>query len=133
MHNDTIWSQIQQMLNLQDPHGYQVVVKVNGVVKTPCPPFSETGGDYWIDWDAGKVVFLSPQTGRTVTASYSYATTNTFYLRPMPGKILAIEDAEADISSDVVMTDDIIYSAWHLDPNTMTYVKDMEAAYKRSG
>ena len=133
MHNDTIWSQIQQMLNPQDPHGYHVVVKVDGVVKTPCPPFSETGGDYWIDWDAGRVVFLSPQTGRTVTASYSYATTNTFYLRPMPGKILAIEDAEADISSDVVMTDDIVYSAWHLDPNTMTYVKDMEAAYKRSG
>lgn len=133
MHNDTIWCQIQQMMDPADPHGYAVIVKVDGVTKTPCPVFTETGGDYWIDWDAGKVVFLASQAGKTVTASYSYATTNTFYLRPMPGKILAIEDAEADISSDCVMIDDIAYSAWHLDPDTMTYVCDMEAKYKRSG
>jgi len=131
MHNDDIWCEIQMMMNPGDPHGYAVIVKVDGATKTPCPVFSETGGDYWIDWDGGKVVFLTSQSGKTVTVSYSYATTNTFYLRPMPGKIMAIEDAEADISSDCVMTDAIAYSAWHFDGSQ--YVKDMEAKYKRAG
>jgi hypothetical protein len=131
MHNDDIWCQIQQMMDPGDPHGYAVVVKVDGVTKTPCPVFTETGGDYWIDWDGGKVVFLASQAGKTVTVSYSYATGNTFYLRPLPGKVLAIEDAEADISADCVMTDAIAYSAWHF--NGQQYVMDMEAMYKRAG
>lgn len=130
MHNDDMWCLIQKILNPLDPHGYQVIVKVDGIVKTPCPPFTETGGDYWIDWDAGNVVFLAPQTGKDVAASYSYATTNTFYLRPMPGTILAVEDAECDVSSDVEMTTDIAYSAWHFDGTE--YVRDMEARYKRA-
>lgn len=133
MHNDDIWSQLQMMMDPADPHGYLVVVKVDGVVQTMREPFEAAGGDYEIDWDNGKVIFFASQSGKTVTTSYSYATGNTFYVRPMPGKVLIIEDAEADISSDVDMSDAIAYSAWHFDPNTMTYVKDMEAKYKRSG
>lgn len=131
MHNDDIWVQIQQMLNPGNPHGYQVTVKVDGETKTPCPVFSETGGDYWIDWDAGEVVFLSSQSGKTVTASYSYATTNVFHLTPLPGKILIIEDAECDISVDAHMTSGIVYSAWHFDGQD--WVMDMGATYKRAG
>jgi hypothetical protein len=133
MHNDDIWVQIQQMLNPQNPHGYQVTVKVNGDALTMREPFESSGGDYSVNWDAGTITFFSSQAGQTVTASYSYATTNTFYVQPMPGKVLVIEDAEADISSDVVMTDAIAYSAWHFDPQQEQYVCDMEAKYKRSG
>ena len=131
MHNDDIWCQIQQMLNPGDPHGYQVVVTVDGSPVTMREPFEVAGGDYEVDWDAGAVVLFASQAGKTVAASYNYATTNTFYVRPMPGKTLVIEDAEADISSDCVMNDGIAYSAWHFDGTA--YVKDMEAVYKRAG
>lgn len=133
MHNDDVWVQIQQMMDPADPHGYQVVVKVDGTEQTMRAPFATSGGDYEVNWDDGTVTFFSSKSGSVVTASYSYATTNTFYLRPMPGKRLAIEDAEADISSDVHMCDPIAYSAWHFDPETMAYVCDMEAKYKRAG
>jgi hypothetical protein len=130
MHNDDIWVEIQKMMNPNDPHGYAVVVKVDGVEVDRCPDFSETGGDYWVDYDAGNVVFLSSQSGKTVTASYSYATSNIFRVVPMPGKILVIEDAECDISIDTHMNQAIIYSAWHFDGQQ--YVMDMAAQYKRS-
>lgn len=131
MHNDDVWVQIQQMLNPGDPHGYQVVITSDGSPVTMRDPFEASGGDFEINWDDGTVTFFSSQSGKTIVASYNYATTNTFYVRPMPGKILVIEDAEADISSDVVMSDAIAYSAWHF--NGEEYVCDMEAKYKRSG
>jgi len=131
MHNDDIWVEIQKMLNPSDPHGYAVTVEVDGVEATRCPDFSETGGDYWIDYDNGSVVFLSSQSGKTVTASYSYATSNVFHVMPMPGKMLVIEDAECDISVDAHMTQGIVYSAWHFDGQD--WVMDMAAQYKRSG
>lgn len=133
MHNDDIWVQVQQMMNPGDPHGYAVTVKVDGAEATMREPFEASGGDYEVNWDEGKVTFFSSQAGKTVTASYSYATTNTFYVRPMPGKMLLIEDAECDVSLDVHMTDAIAYSAWHYNPETEHYVCDMEARYKRSG
>ena len=130
MHNDDIWVQIQQLTNSEDPHGYQVIVKVDDVEKTARDPFATEGGDYEILYDEGAVRFFESQAGKTVTASYSYATTNNFYVRPMPGKVLVIEDAEADISEDVLMADSIAYSAWHYDG--YQYIQDMEAKYKRS-
>jgi len=130
MHNDDLWVLIQHEMDPEDPHGYQVTVTVDGSPATMQEPF-EAGGDYWVDWDVGDVVFLASQAGKTVVASYSYATTNVFYIRPMPGKVLIIEDAEADISSDTVMGDAICYSAWHFDGTD--YVLDMEAKYKRAG
>lgn len=130
MHNDDIWVEIQKMMNPSDPHGYAVVVKVDGVEVDRCPDFSETGGDYWVDHSSGRVVFLSSQAGKTVTASYSYATSNVFRVAPMPGKMLIIEDAECDISVDAHMNQAIVYSAWHFDGQD--YVLDMAAQYKRA-
>jgi hypothetical protein len=131
MHNDDLWISIQKQLNPKDPHGYEVIVKVNDEIKTMCPEFSETGGDYWINYDDGKIIFLNNQSGNVITVSYNYATTNTFYVRPLPGSILAIEDAECDISVDTEMITEITYSAWHFDGEQ--FVKDQETKYKRSG
>jgi len=130
-HNDDIWVQVQQMLNPSDPHGYQVVVQVDGVTKTMREPFEASGGDYEVIWEDGKVVFFTSQSGKTVTASYSYENGSTFYVRPMPGKVLLIEDAECDTSSDVVMTDTISYASWYFDGTEM--VKGMEATFKKAG
>jgi hypothetical protein len=115
MHNDTAWVYYQQQDNPGDPHGYQVVVDVNGVQATMREPFEVSGGDFEVDWDNGVVVFFASQSGKTVTADYSYATTSTFHLAPRPGKILIVEDAETDVSADMIMTDDILYGGWYWD------------------
>lgn len=112
VHNDDVWVLLQQMLNPGDPHGYGVVVTVNGATKTMREPFESSGGDYEVLWDDGKIVFFSSQLGKTVTASYNYATTSTFYLRPFPGKVLSVETAEADISLDAIMADGVVYGVW---------------------
>jgi hypothetical protein len=104
LHNQEKWTKLVE-------HGYAVEVKVDGEVKTQCPIFvfddGDTGGgplyDYWVDYDNGEVNFFTDQTGNTVTASFSYATTSNFYITPTEGKILRIEDAEADFSSDMVL------------------------------
>jgi hypothetical protein len=105
-------SSMQMSLNLQDPHGYLVIVKVDDVEKTICPIFSTTGGDYWVNYEDGSVVFLQSQAGKTVTASYSYASNSQFVLEPRPGYSLDIEYAEADFSSDVVMKDTLLYTIY---------------------
>lgn len=86
-------------------HGYAIEVKVNGTTKTQCAifKFESTDGDYWVDYDTGEVHFFTDQTGATITASFSRATTSAFYVSPNAGKILRIEDAEADFSKDMVL------------------------------
>ncbi len=112
MHRDSQWVALQQAENPEDPHGYQVVVKVNGDEKAMRRPFATSGGDYEVIWDTGEVVFFSPQSGNTVTASYSYAYGGSFTLKPNPGKKLVIETAEADFSTDLELDSAIIYSVW---------------------
>ena len=86
-------------------HGYAVEVKVNGEVQTQCTPFKFTSadGDYWVDYDTGEVHFFEDLTGETITASFNYATTSSFYVVPHEGTILRIEDAEADFSKGMVL------------------------------
>ena len=130
VHNDIIWVEIQQAFNPNDPHGYQVIISVDGYQKTMREPFETSGGDYEVLWEEGKILFYEPQTG-VVTASYNYSTTNTFYVRPSaPGKVLILEDVETDMSVDVVMTDAISYSAWYFDGTQM--VKEIEYTFKRA-
>lgn len=134
MHNEPLWIQMQQSLNPSDPHGYQVEVKVDGVTAVMREPFETTGGDYEVLWDSGEVLFFADQTGHTVTASYSYATTNAFHISAPPGKQLILEDAECDISLDAVMTDEIVYGGFAYNPETQQFVAvDPQLGYKRTG
>jgi hypothetical protein len=107
-------AQEQQLLNPGDPHGYQVIVNVDGYLKSPHDIFETTGGDYEIFYDDGYVKFAESQAGKTVTASYSYENGSTFYAKPLPGKTLKIEAAEADFSDDIGQIDTIEYSVWGL-------------------
>jgi len=97
-HNQEHWSG-------EVEHGYRVEVKVDGVTKTLCTPFKFTSadGDCWIDYDTGEIHFFEDQTGKTLTASFSYATTSSFYIAPREGKTLRIEDAEADFSRGMIL------------------------------
>jgi len=102
----------QASLNPEDPHGYLVVVKADDVVKDMRVPFETSGGDYEVFWDDGYVVFYESQAGKTINASYSYANGSTFYVKPLPGKILNIEAAEADFSAGLIQNDTIEYAVW---------------------
>lgn len=93
-------------------HGYEVVVTVNNVQKTRRESYETTGGDYAVNWADGTITFFNSQTGQTVKASYSHATTSTWYLRPGTGKAIDIIDAEAQFSIDVDMQDTLRFGVW---------------------
>jgi hypothetical protein len=104
----------QKLLNPGDAHGYQVIVKSDGYLKTPHDIFESSGQDYEIFYDDGYVKFEQSQSGKTITASYSYENGSTFYVKPLSGKTLIIEAAEADFSDDIGQKDTIEYSIWGL-------------------
>jgi hypothetical protein len=94
-------------------HQYAVIVKDNGVEQTERPWWASDwseGGDYYVDYADGKVVFQWVPTG-PVTASFSYATTSLWTLKPAAGFQLEIEDAEVQFSENAVMHDCIIHEA----------------------
>ncbi len=101
------------------PHGYAVVVTVDGVTKTQRTPFADSGGDYDIDYKLGKITFFLSQAGKTVTVSYSYANGSEWRLIPDAGMRIDIEGAEAQFSKDVVLNDNILYEFWGYDPNNL--------------
>lgn len=81
---------------------YTPVIKVDGTTVT-------TG--FTIDYPAGTVTFDTEQTG-TVTASYYYATTSYYTLRPKSGKILSIKAAEIQFSYDISLTSPFVFEGW---------------------
>ncbi len=96
------------MLNPSDPHGYQVIGAVNGSSVTMREAFEASGGDYEVLWDEGLVRFFEPlPVSSSVEFTYSYAVDSSYILKPLPGKDLHIEAAEADFTLDVVMTDGV--------------------------
>lgn len=113
VHRQDEWVAKQKAAEPEDPHGYEVIVKVDSVTKTPRAPFATSGGDYEIIWEDGKIIFFEEQTG-TVTASYSYSDGSTWVLKPAPGTKLIVEDAEADFSADVVFATAVKYTVYGL-------------------
>lgn len=113
-------------------HGYSVVVTVDSVEQTPRDPFSDTGGDYVIDYAAGTVTFASSQAGKTVVASYSRMVDSTWILTPDPGYRIDIESAEAQFSQDVVLNDTVVFDIYVYNPydlpNKVLYAR---SSYKR--
>ena len=98
------------------PHGYAIVVKVDGVTMTQRAPFADAGGDYTVDYKLGVVTFFSTQLGKVVTASYSYENGSEWRLVPSPGKRIDIEMAEVQFSKDAILNDNIIFEVWVYNP-----------------
>jgi len=103
----------QKIANPENPHGYAVKVYVNAVEVEIREPLETSGGVCEILWEEGCVQFFTPlDPSDVVTVDYSYATTSTFYLSPFPESKFLVEAAEADFSTDVIMTDGIEYAVW---------------------
>lgn len=90
-------------------HGYLITVKVNGVEKVQDLPFGLGQNDYSVDYVNGKITLHTAAIGATVLVSYSYATGSKWTMAPAAGKMLDIEDAEAQFSADTVFSDAVLF------------------------
>ena len=97
-------------------HGYVIAVTVDGVAKTEREPFATSGGDFVVDYRAGTVTFATSRAGSAVLATYSRMVDSVFAIVPDEGSRLDIEEVEAQFSSDIVMSDAIVFEIWVYNP-----------------
>lgn len=96
-------------------HSYRVVVTVNGALKTEQDPHYGSGGDYTINYAAGTITFKNTlQAEDVVVVTYHHATDSEFVLKPTTGKKLALRRAEVQFSSDVQITDSVVFQPYGL-------------------
>lgn len=95
---------------------YLPVVKSDGSVMTERTPFATSGGDFVIDYGSGSVTFSSSQSGKTVTASYSYENGSLYKIVPSTGKLLWVEYSEVQFSKDIDVTTTTHFQPWAYDP-----------------
>ncbi len=101
----------EDYLKDKDGYNYRATVKVNGTTKTEQDPHYGTGGDYTINYIDGKITFLNSLNSEdAVTATYHYATTSEFILAPAAGKKLLIELADVQFSTDIEITDSVVFN-----------------------
>jgi hypothetical protein len=102
--------------NPSDPHGYGVVVTVDGVEQVQREPFAADGGDYTVDYAAGSVTSTTPGAwaGKSVVASYSKKSGDGWILRPIEGRVLVIERAEVQFSDDIQMASAVVMEIYGL-------------------
>jgi hypothetical protein len=114
---DTYHGKISGEDFLKDDSGnsFRVVIKVNDVTKVEQDPHTSSGGDYTVNYIAGKVTFLSALVAADVVkVTYHYATAGSFIIKPSPGKKLKIKRAEVQFSSDIVIKDTVKFQAYGL-------------------
>jgi hypothetical protein len=122
----------EDALCLDVDHGYAVDITVNGILKTQREPFATSGGDYTVNYLTGVVTFEQSQVGNDVRASYSYATSSVWILRPVDGSIVNVEATEAQFSADCILNDTIDFEVWVYNPEDLpNKVMYARTAYKR--
>lgn len=76
-------------------------------------PSTDSDEEYYsIDYENGDVIFSSSQTGKTIKATYWYATNGSYIIKPDPGKKLKIFLVEVQFSRNVVLNDIMYYQAF---------------------
>jgi len=95
---------VSQEHRLQADHG--AVITVDDVAVTESSP-GTTDADYQIDYATGIVTFNASQTGKTVKATYSYATTADFYVEPATDTTVRLTAVEVQFSDDIGLTDSV--------------------------
>lgn len=117
---DLIHGKVTEENMLVAPTGsYKVKVTVDGVQKTERECYEDSGGDYEVDYLAGKIHFFSPVASGEVRASYFYAPSGIgpiFSVQPPEGKKWIIDAAELQVSDDFVMTDTIVQNVFITHP-----------------
>jgi len=104
---DVTHGRITHEHRLADSHG--VAITVDDVTKTESSP-GTTDGDFQIDYDTGVVTFNASQAGKTVKATYSYATNSVFYVEPDEGRTVRLTAVEVQFTADVEVNDSAVFS-----------------------
>lgn len=103
----------EDALKNTDGYSYRVSVKVNGTSKTEQDPHYGTGGHFTINYKDGYIDFIDAlEPTDTVTVTYFYQNGSTFTLKPSAGKNLKLTLAEVQFSTDVVLTDTIVFQTY---------------------
>jgi hypothetical protein len=114
---DTYHGKVSQEDFLLSPGGfsYRVAVTVNDVAKAEQDPHYGSGGDFTVNYAAGKIVFLAALApADVVKVTYHYATNSTFTVKPEAGKALKLEFAEVQFSDDVEILDSVVFQPFGL-------------------
>jgi hypothetical protein len=112
---DTYHGKISQEDFLRDANGnsYRVAVTVDDVAVVEQDPHFGTGGDFTVNYEEGKIVFLSAQAeDAEVKVTYHHATNSLFVIAPKPGTRLNIDFAECQFSGDIEITDSIHFQPY---------------------
>lgn len=94
---------------------YLPSVYIDGVEKTERPSFSDSGGDFVINYAAGTVTFSQAPSG-TVTADYHYENGSQFIVAPAQNKKLIIESSEVQFAKNIDIQDTIHFQVWIYNP-----------------
>jgi len=95
---------------------YLPQVFIDGGLAVERTPWSDSSGDYKVNYEAGEVVFFSSQVGKSVMVDYSYENGSMFVVAPSPGKKLLVENSEVQFSGDLIMLDTINFQPWAYNP-----------------
>ena len=77
--------------------------------------------DFTVNYATGKIDFGSYSIQGTLTADYYVASTPSFVLKPKAGKVMFIEHAELQLSTDCIMDKPISFEVWVYHPDQATY------------
>lgn len=95
---------------------YVPVIKVDGVTMTERAAWADSGGDFTINYATGQVTFFVSQSGKVVTADYSWENGSLFLVAPTTGKRLWIEYSEVQFSKDIEINADTHFQPWAYNP-----------------
>jgi len=95
---------------------YTPVIKIDGYEATERIPWANSGGDFTINYSDGSVTFFSSQSGKTITADFSYENGSLFVVSPNNGKRLWVEYSEVQFSKDVDLTGSTYFQPWAYNP-----------------
>jgi hypothetical protein len=95
-------------------NSFLVAVTVNDVAKTEKDPHDDAG-DFSVDYVAGSLTFgaaLDP--ADVVKVTYHRSDGSCFVIKPKAGKKLKIKDVEVQFSTNIVLTDTVVFQPYGL-------------------
>lgn len=95
----------EDMILTENPGQWTVTVTVDDVKATQ-------DVDYTVDFPSGIVTFSESKAGKTVKATYWYASTGLFLVKPRDGKKLTIQRIEIQFDTNVILRDNMEYQAY---------------------
>ncbi|MGD9209159.1 MAG: hypothetical protein PVI90_00210 [Desulfobacteraceae bacterium] len=94
---------------------YLVKVYDNGVELTQRTSFTDSGGDYTVDYKNGKITLATAPSG-PVTADFSHENGSLFTIAPTAGKCLWVEESEVQFSTNIILNDTVHFQAFATNP-----------------